>query len=134
MRKKLLLLTIIVLSCIFNIGFAIFIESASQPVRWFTPELGPAIMQDSYYVRAPGLESPFGIIGDIPGGYSLYSGNPLQSGQLNNSTEVYATLNWFTAQAGIELSMLLLSLLIGVIPLLVILLVGRRSYGSTKTQ
>ena len=91
-------------------------------------------MQDSYYIRAPGLESPYGMIGDIPGGYPLYSGNPLQSGSPENLTDSIDSVDWqFTAPA-LDMNTVLLAISFAIVPVALILILGRRSYGSTKTQ
>ena len=88
-------------------------------------------MQDSYYFRAPGLESPYGIIGDIPGGYPLYYGNPLQSYLPENLTD---SSNPMDLQSSFDMNAVLLAISFAVIPVALILILGRRSYGSTKTK
>lgn len=92
-------------------------------------------MQDSYSNRAPALESPFGMIGDIPGGYPLYVGCPLQSNPPETLSPWIPSCDfgaWNLLTENIE--MLLTALLISLIPLLVILVLGRKSFGSAKTQ
>jgi hypothetical protein len=84
--------------------------------------LGPAVIQDSNLGRAPALESPFGLIGDLPGLYSIYHGNPLQGSE---EISVVPTQNS---------EMLLFALLFGIVPVILVLFLGRRSYGSSKTQ
>ena len=88
-------------------------------------------MQDSYYIRSPGLESPFGMIGDIPGGYPLYSGNPLQSDIPENLTD---SAEWQFSAPALDMNAVLLAISFAVVPIVLILILGRRSYGSTKTQ
>ena len=91
-------------------------------------------MQDSYYFRSPGLETPYGIIGDIPGGYPLYSGNPLISDVSRNDTIPIGTLDWYYGAPIPDMNMVLLAIAFVVVPVALILILGRRSYGSTKTQ
>jgi len=134
MRKSTLLAVIIFLSIAFNIGYAIIAQSQVQTARWPFFEIGPSIVQDSYYIRAPGVESPFGIIGDIPGGYSLYTGSPLQGGTHDNLTDSSVPQSWTYGQPRIDSSVILLGILFAAIPLSLMLFLGRRSYGSTKTQ
>ena len=135
MRKGSLLIIIILLTSAFNIGFILMSSSADENQSvWPFYDLGPAIIQDSYYVRAPSLESPFGLIGDIPGGYSLYSGNPLQTYSFNMS-------EWIINQDAMGLSetafgpeQLFLALGFAIIPIIFVILLGRKSYGATKTR
>ena len=134
LRRRMLIPIIITISLLFNIGFALAIQNASQSSPWVFFDLGPAVMQDSYYIRTPGLESPYGMIGDIPGGYPIYSGNPLQSEQPENFTEFNENLFWNYAPSTQNMSVLLLALVFAVVPVALILILGRRSYGSTKTQ
>lgn len=134
MRKSTLLAVIIFLSIAFNVGYAITAQSQGQTVRWPFFEIGPSIIQGSYYIRAPGVESPFGIIGDIPGGYSLYTGSPLQGGTHGNLTDSSVPQSWTYGLPRINPNIILLGILFAAIPLSLILLLGRRSYGSTKTQ
>jgi hypothetical protein len=117
------------------ITFSAVYTAGSGGQAWLFPELGPAVMQDSYFGRSPGLESPFGIIGDLPGGYSLYSGNPLQTIPDWDFSE------WFVGQvgfalgaSGVDLEPIIMAVLFGLVPLALVLLLGRKSYGSTKTQ
>jgi hypothetical protein len=133
MRKRKLIPVVIVLSVIFNFGFAILITQES--VDWPFFDLGPAVIQDSFYMRAPGLETPFGIIGDVPGGYSLYTGNPLQTGTSENVTGLLGIQgDLMFGIPNYNTGVLVLALLFAVVPLFVIFILGRRSYGSTKTQ
>jgi len=134
MRKRGMIPIIILLSIAFNIGYAITAQGPNRATQWPFFELGPAIMQDSFYIRAPGVESPFGIIGDVPGGYSLYTGNPLQSGIDSNQIDSTTLQVWIYGQPVIDMSAILLGVLFTLIPVAVILFIGRRSYGSTKTQ
>ena len=124
----------IALSFIFNIGFALSIQDNNQTTSWLFVDLGPAVMQDSYYIRSPGLESPYGVIGDIPGGYPLYSGNPLQSGFSENSTDSSEITVWYLSSPVLNMDTVLLAIGFAVVPVALILVLGRRSYGSTKTQ
>jgi hypothetical protein len=103
--------------------------------NWPFFDLGPAVIQDSFYMRAPGLESPFGMIGDVPGGYSLYTGNPLQTGPSDNLTGFLGVQDeWLINHPHSDVSIIVLAILFAVIPFIVIIILGRRSYGSTKTQ
>jgi hypothetical protein len=122
LRKRTLIPVAILLSVIFNIGF-VLVNQGNEILHWPFFELGPAVLQDSFFSRAPGLESVFGLIGDIPGGYSLYSGNPLQTGDWGDLTG--STLNP---------QILIMGILFALIPILIVIILGRRSYGSTKTQ
>lgn len=134
-RNGQIILFIIIISTIFNFLF-LFLQSSvnGDPLTWLFPDLGPAIIQDSYSTRAPGLESPFGLIGDIPGGYSLYNGNPLQTNIPDTLTD------WLVSQNGLILANLqsdpiplFLALGFTILPLLFVLLMGRKSYGASKT-
>jgi hypothetical protein len=101
---------------------------------WIFPELGPAVIQDSYHNRAPALESPFGLIGDIPGGYSLYFGNPLQTGVHENLTNwVNGPNQWAISTPPPDLTPLFFGLAIALVPIIVIMFLGRKSYGASKT-
>jgi hypothetical protein len=135
MRKWNLIPIVILLSVVFNIGFALFSAQGETGVNWPFFDLGPAVIQDSFYMRAPGLESPYGMIGDVPGGYSLYAGSPLQTGSSENLTWFLGFQdNWMIDILNYDISILMTALLFAVIPLFVIVILGRRSYGSTKTQ
>ena len=134
MKKKWLIPIAIVLSLIFNIGFALTFQNTNQSSSWLFSDLGPAVMQDSYYIRAPGLESPYGMIGDIPGGYPLYSGNPLQSYLPENLTDSSNPMDWQFSSSSFDMNAVLLAISFAVIPVAMILILGRRSYGSTKTK
>jgi len=91
-------------------------------------------MQDSYYIRAPGLESPYGMIGDIPGGYPLYSGNPLQADAPENPTNSSDLIDWQFSTPPLDMNAVLFAISFALVPVALILVLGRRSYGSTKTQ
>jgi hypothetical protein len=135
MRRRNLIPIVILLSVVFNIGFAIISMQDDERLNWPFFDLGPAVIQDSFYMRAPGLESPFGMIGDIPGGYSLYSGNPLQTGSLENWTGFLGSPeDWSVNIPNYDASTIVVALLFTVVPIFVIIILGRRSYGSTKTQ
>ena len=66
MRRRNLIPIAILLSVVFNIGFALIVTQGEGGIDWPFFDLGPAVIQDSLYVRAPGLESPYGMIGDVP--------------------------------------------------------------------
>ncbi|TFG97181.1 hypothetical protein E4H12_09305 [Candidatus Thorarchaeota archaeon] len=134
MRKKWIIPIVIAISLIFNIGFALTFQNTNQSSPWLFSDLGPAVMQDSYYIRAPGLESPYGMIGDIPGGYPIYSGNPLQSDSPENLTDSSGSIDWQLSTPALDLNAVLLAISFAVVPAALILILGRRSYGSTKTQ
>jgi len=133
LRKKWIIPVVIVFSLIFNIGFALTFQNTNQS-SWVFGDIGPAVMQDSYYIRSPGLESPFGMIGDIPGGYPLYSGNPLQSDSPENLTDLSGSIDWQFSTPALDMNAVLLAISFAVVPVVLILILGRRSYGSTKTQ
>lgn len=123
MRKKHLLLLVLFLSLAFNFGFIIYhVSGVGDNVAWIFPDLGPAVIQDSYYGRAPGLESPIGLIGDIPGLYSMYRGNPLQTG------------DWDIPGVSPSGEIVILAIAFALIPIIIVVALGRRSYGSSKTQ
>jgi len=134
LKKKWLIPIAIVLSLIFNIGFALTFQNTNQSSSWLFSDLGPAVMQDSYYIRAPGLESPYGMIGDIPGGYPLYSGNPLQADAPENPTNSSDLIDWQFSTSSFDMNAVLLAISFAMIPVAMILILGRRSYGSTKTK
>jgi hypothetical protein len=135
LNKRILILVVFLASCLFNILFLTMTQiQADSDSGWIFPELGPAVIQDSYHNRAPGLESPFGMIGDIPGGYSLYSGNPLQTGVHENLT------NWVNGPNQImiqplqpEIAPLFFSIALALIPIILVIVLGRKSYGASKT-
>jgi len=134
LKKKWIIPLIIGISLLFNFGFAFAYQSTESSNSWLFWDLGPAIMQDSYYIRAPGLESPYGIIGDVPGGYPFYSGNPLQPYLSENLTESSNPVSWNLTTASYNLNEVILAISFAIVPLAIILVLGRRSYGSTKTQ
>ena len=135
MRRRNLIPIVILLSVTFNIGFAICSMQDDEGFNWPFFDLGPAVIQDSFYMRAPGLESPFGMIGDVPGGYSLYSGNPLQTGSSENWTGFLSSPDdWNVNIPNYTASTIVVAFLFTVVPIFVIIILGRRSYGSTKTQ
>ena len=135
MRRRNLIPIVILLSIAFNIGFALYTTQGDEGTNWPFFDLGPAVIQDSFYMRAPGLESPYGMIGDVPGGYSLYTGNPLQTGTSENLTGFLGTQNeWLFNYRNYDGTTIIVALLFAVTPLIVIIILGRRSYGSTKTQ
>ena len=135
MRRSTAIALTILISTAFNIWVAIVIDSNATSYGWPFSELGPAILQDSYYSRAPGLETVYGTIGDVPGGYSLYSGSPLQDSDLNTTAALpHFAQPWPIFIQTIEGPMLMLAVLFAVVPLISIIIIGRRSYGSTKTR
>ena len=134
MKKKWIIPIVIIISIVFNLGITLTYQNTNQASTWIFIDLGPAVMQDSYYIRAPGLESPYGIIGDIPGGYPLYRGNPLHSDLYDDYSVITGIPDW---NYGIHIhdpNMILLAVIFAVVPLALIIILGRRSYGSTKTQ
>ena len=135
MRKRNLIPIVILASIAFNIGFVFFIGQGEGGIHWPFVDLGPAVIQDSFFVRAPGLESPYGMIGDVPGGYSLYTGNPLQSESSVNLTGILGIPDeWVFTFQHYDAGIILVAVLFAVAPLSIIIILGRRSYGSTKTQ
>lgn len=134
MKKRGIILLAILISLVFNFGFAFVSQNTEHSNSWLFWDLGPAIIQDSYFIRAPGLESPYGIIGDVPGGYPIYSGNPLQPYLQVNLTGTSNPVNWNLATPTFNPIVLILAISFALLPLAVILILGRRSYGSTKTQ
>jgi len=134
LQKRRIFPIVICLSVIFNIVFVLGLQSADTHIQWPFADLGPAIIQDSYYIRAPGLESPYGVIGDIPGGYSLYLGNPLQIGDEVNVSLSRDHITWSYGRIPLSIDILILALAFVGIPVGMILIGGRRSYGSSKTR
>lgn len=122
MNAKKTLLLVLVLSVLFNGVFGV-LQMNAQRTAWMFPELGPAVVQDSSYARAPGLELPGSLFGDLPGAYPIYNGNPLQTG------------NWTSARIP-EISVLaiIIAAAFGIVPLVTVLVLGRRSYGASKTH
>ena len=55
MRRRNLIPIVILLSVVFNIGFAIISMQDVGGFNWPFFDLGPAVIQDSFYMRAPGL-------------------------------------------------------------------------------
>ncbi len=136
MTRRQVLVLLMLASTSFNVLFIVVFGAGSETSSgWPFVDIGPAVTQDSYHDRAPALESPFGMIGDIPGGYSLYSGNPLQN-------EIPGDLRgWFSGDApfvierqDVQLDYLLLAAVISIVPLLIVVIAGRRSFGSAETQ
>jgi hypothetical protein len=136
MKRRQLLVLLILASTAFNVLFIIGTGKESQTqLGWPFVDLGPAVIQDSYHNRAPVLESPLGMIGDVPGGYSPYSGNPLQNEAPDDlSGWIAGATPFFIEDSAIQIDYLLLAVLFAVIPLLVIIIAGRRSFGSAKTH
>lgn len=123
MNGKRIILVIIIASLSFN---GIFIVgqnlTESNDIRWLFPEIGPAVIQDSNLGRAPSIESPFGIIGDLPGLYPIYDGNPLQ---YVSAIEPHQFPNT---------EIVILAVMFSIIPFSIVVILGRRSYGASKTQ
>jgi hypothetical protein len=122
-------------------SFALFVllllglSNSPDTQQWLFPELGPAVLQDSYFYRGPALESPFGIIGDVPGGYSIYSGNPLGADTPSGLTDwMYGSDALHLGTYYPSLSTALLASVPFVFLVAVLLLLGRRSYGASKTH
>ena len=134
--KRRLLLVVLLLSLSFNIISVMVIQmNAQASSRWPFPEVGPGIMQDSYHDQAPVLESPFGMIGDIPGGYSLYTGSPLQAySDQNVSTWIETHMPWAIPAITPNIHVVLFAALFAILPLVIVAAVGRRSYGTAKTR
>ncbi|NWF96116.1 MAG: hypothetical protein HXY34_08225 [Candidatus Thorarchaeota archaeon] len=102
---------------------------------WPLVELGPAIVQDSYTVRVPMLESPFGMIGDVPGGYSLYLGNPLQGRPMVFPGSIpHAQGDMHIIGPPHQEGPVALAVAMVLVPLLTLVLLGRRSYGAQQTR
>ncbi len=111
------------------------IFSSPNISHWLFPEMGPAVLQDSYFFRAPALESPFGIIGDVPGGYSVYSGSPLVADTPSELADwIYGSETLRLGAYRPDLSAVLFASVPLVILVAVLLLLGRRSYGASKTH
>ena len=134
-RKRIILITLVI-SVSFNVLAAFAVNAFPRTSQaWLFPDLGPGVLQDSYYSRAPALESLFGAIGDVPGGYSLYAGSPLQGGFSNNlSTWMAGSLPWSLSTLNPHASVPLAAIVLAFVPLLAAFIIGRRSYGSTKTR
>jgi hypothetical protein len=136
LKKSSALILILLVSVVFNLGFFIAHSLAGHTsMEWPLSDLGPAVIQDSYYGGAMALESPFGMIGVVPGGYSPYFGNPLQ-----DSTYLPYS-DWIDSQAPIELmepfidmNMLLIAAILLAMPITFVYAIGRRSYGATKAH
>ncbi len=135
MRKRMILIALL-LSVSFNVLAAFAVSAFPRTSQaWLFPDLGPGILQDSYYSRAPALESLFGAIGDVPGGYSLYAGSPLQGGFNDNlSTWMVGSIPWRLSMPASEGSAIVAAIAVAALPLLIVFIFGRRSYGSTKTR
>lgn len=135
MRKR-LLLSILMGSLFLNVCSIVIIQMhAESPASWPFPEIGPGIIQDSYHDQAPVLESPFGMIGDVPGGYSLYAGSPIQSfSDQNLSTMIGPYVSWALPAITLDIEIVLLAALVIIVPLAIVSVIGRRSYGTAKTR
>ena len=134
MRKRGVLI-VLAISLGFNITFLFFMNAIEMPsADWLFTDLGPALMQDSYQNRAPSLESPFGMIGDLPGGYSFYVGNPLQTGPENLSAWILQIEPGEIQTPALGFEMMLGALIIALCPLVAVIILGRKSFGVAKTQ
>ncbi|MFO7835171.1 MAG: hypothetical protein R6V83_00830 [Candidatus Thorarchaeota archaeon] len=135
-RKKAVVAFIIVLVS-FSIAFALFHSlQAIRGAPWPFPELGPSIVQDSYSFRAPMLETIHGILGDIPGGYSLYRGNPIVSPVIHENP-VSLDIPLSPIPVGRQLAnlrIIMLFIAFSLIPPAIIILIGRSSYGRKKAR
>jgi hypothetical protein len=121
-RKRLLILAMLI-SLLFNITFiTIQVSTERTDSQWMFPELGPAVIQDSVFGRAPALESPIGVIGNLPGALPIYNGNPLQTSNSSTTTRIP------------DVTGFLVIIILGLAPILFVLIIGRRSYGTSKTQ
>ncbi len=135
MHKRQLIPIVIVGLLLFVIGSIQSQTGAGHMTGWPFSDLGPAILQDSYLGRAPALESPFGMIGDIPGGYSLYSGSPVQASPLDSLEEwVSSPGPWIMPGPNPSLEFLVIAAAFALVPLCLLAIIGRKSYGSTKTR
>ncbi|MFX0108815.1 MAG: hypothetical protein ACFE7R_11055, partial [Candidatus Hodarchaeota archaeon] len=135
-QKRHLVIGLILVSVVFNLSVLLLQSTSSRPQSsWYFPELGPAVIQDSFLGRAPSLESPFGMIGDIPGGYSLYSGNPLQKPMNSNVSEwIGGSAPWVLTKPQPSWNVLFSAILLALVPSSIIIMLGRRSFGSAKTH
>ena len=136
MTRRQLLVILILASTSFNMLFLVVTGlDGTTHSGWPFSDLGPAVIQDSYHDRAPALESPFGMIGDVPGSYSPYSGNPLQDEVFEDVSDwISGGVPVSMGKDSIEYGYLILAALIAIVPLLVVIIAGRRSFGSAKTQ
>lgn len=135
MKKGLLLVVTTILTVLVLSVTLAAILSQERQGDWLFPELGPAVIQDTQYGRAPMLDSPFSPFGDVPGGYSPYWGSPLVDQLLVEdweSVELQEELTLGVPEP--DYSMLLVGLLVTAVPLTVALIAGRRSYGTSKTR
>ena len=136
MRRKSLLVLLLAVSLSFNIGFFVLASVLNvQAPSWPFAELGPALVQDSYSGRAPSLEAPFGMIGDVPGGYSLYMGNPLQESPSSNLSEWIDGIEYVVFYANpLQADVLIAVILVSLCPIVTVIAIGRKSFGSKKTR
>jgi hypothetical protein len=135
MRKGAFLVVTTALTVLVVSMTLVAMSSRQGPTDWLFPELGPAVIQDTQYGRAPILDSPFSPFGDVPGGYSPYWGNPLVDELAIDdweNIELQEELNLQGPEP--DISILLQGLLITVVPLTVVFVAGRRSYGTSKTR
>ncbi len=134
MKGRGILLSLLLLSIVVDLTVLVFVGHIGQTVSWPLGDLGPAVMQDSYSVRSPALELPSGMLGDIPGGYPVYTGVPLY-------TPVLPCPGWPSASLGlpglarpVDHTALLAAVLIAIVPVVVLVVLGRHSYGYSKTR
>jgi len=131
----------IVGSVVFLVSFCIFFPlfhslQASGGLAWPFPDLGPSIVQDSFSFRSPILETIHGVLGDIPGGYSLYRGNPVVS-PIMHENPISADVPFQIYPVGPQLSnvqVITLFIVSSLIPPAIIILIGRSSYGRKKAR
>ncbi|TFG12980.1 hypothetical protein EU537_07575 [Candidatus Thorarchaeota archaeon] len=136
MKKSSIPVLVLLFSLMFNLGFFIAYTLGNHvSTGWSLVDIGPAVIQDSYYGGAIALESPFGMIGVVPGGYSPYFGNPLQNpSYLPYSQWIDSRVPIELANPSVDMNMLLVAVILLVIPIFLVYAIGRRSYGATKAQ
>ncbi len=134
MNRQRIMIIVLVGTVVFNILFSLWAVFNVDTTSWFLIDLGPAIIQDSYFYGAPSLESPFGMIGDVPGGYSLYNGGVFDGFKEVNLSEWMIGNELITfGTPPIDYMPIILAIAFTMLPLTIILVIGRRSYGSAKT-
>lgn len=136
-NEKQIILASVVILVFFSIA-SVFLFTTTNPEIgiWPFPELGPSIIQDSYSFRAPILETIHGILGDIPGGYSLYRGSPVVSPIMHEDT-VSVDIPFQPDLIGprsANLQTMLLLIVFSLIPPTIVILLGRSSYGRKKAR
>lgn len=118
----------------FNVGMILITLGSRERGAWWAPEVGPAVLQDTYTGRSPGLETSYGLIGDVPGGYSLYHGSPLIRFQ-EDTYQPALDSNIEIDEPPVALTdPIILALLLTLTPVGIVLLFGGRSYGVAKAH